>query len=78
MAQLSIKIETYFDRALSAVEKEVALWSDAKRLAFQSDWDALMAAGAEMCDVRFINGRIVAHPSEDLTRFLADRGIHLV
>jgi hypothetical protein len=77
MASANIIIETRFGKVIDAMADQVSSWDNSRKRAFECKWKALEHAGAEMCEVRLIGGRVVAHPSEDFTRFLADNGIHV-
>lgn len=69
--RVAIPLENCMGRLLDAVDSAVATWSEGDKDRFCEDWQALVAAGAEWCDVSFIGGRIVAWPSEDFTAHCA-------
>jgi hypothetical protein len=74
----TIKVELRHERALRALSDAMEEWTNGQRQAFADEWADLVEAGAEVADVQFVGGRVVAYPSEDFTMHLAKWGVHLV
>jgi hypothetical protein len=66
----------HFDRLMNALNAQSDQWPQSRRDAFQKEWKALEAAGAEMVDMQAIGGVFVAYPSEDFTTHCAKYGAH--
>ncbi len=60
-----------FYRALDALSE----WPAETALRFHDEWGALVRAGAEFVEVKYVGGRIVAYPSEELSRHMAKWGL---
>lgn len=75
MASLSVTIENHTGNALEILNRIQREWTPEKADAFADEWYRLEGAGAQMVEVRFMGGRIIAHPSEEFTRHLEKWGV---
>lgn len=71
---LSVSAELRLDGFYRAMEITKG-WPAEKALRFHDEWDALVKAGAEFVEVKYVGGRIVAYPSEELSRHMAKWGL---
>lgn len=75
MAHLNITVENHTGNALAILNRIRREWPAEKADAFADEWYRLEDAGAQMVEVQFLDGRIVAHPSEDFTLHLEKWGV---
>lgn len=77
MATLEIKVVNHFSDVFRAIEARVDAWPQHKRDEFARKWYDLCDAGAELSDIRMIDGSLHAYPSQDLIQHCAAHGITL-
>jgi hypothetical protein len=70
----SVSAELRLDGFYRALEI-TKTWPVDKRFRFHAEWQALVKAGAEFVEVKYVGGRIVAYPSEELSRHMAKWGL---
>jgi hypothetical protein len=75
MASVTIKVEMRTANLLNAMTSAADNWPQSKRDQFAKEWQALEDAGAVCAEVQVFGGRVVGHPSEDLTKHCEKWGI---
>ncbi len=74
MQVFAVSAELRLDSFYRAMDS-IRTWPAEKALRFHDEWDALVKAGAEFVEVKYVGGRIVAYPSEELSRHMAKWGL---